>query len=97
MPVLTSEQQAKKPKQRKLRNAEYYDMESTFDKLYAGSKKGKTFSKLMEIIESEENTVLFVGKIPDECRKQFPDDFWRFYSHNCNVWIGKSNNKKLPL
>ena len=49
------------------------------------------------VIESKENTVLFVGKIPDECRKQFPDDFWRFYSHNCNVWIGKSNNKKLPL
>ncbi len=58
MPVLTSEQQAKKPKQRKLRNAEYYDMESTFDKLYADSKKGKTFSKLMEIIESEENIKL---------------------------------------
>ena len=56
--MLTSEQQAKKPKQRKLRNAEYYDMESTFDKLYADSKKGKTFSKLMEIIESEENIKL---------------------------------------
>ena len=56
--MLTSEQQEKKPKQRKLRNAEYYDMESTFDKLYADSKKGKTFSKLMKIIESEENIKL---------------------------------------
>ena len=56
--MLTSEQQAKKPKQRKLRNAEYYDMESIFDGLYADSKKGKTFSHLMEIIESEENIKL---------------------------------------
>ena len=56
--MLTSEQQAKKTKQRKLRNAEYYDMESTFDGLYADSKKGKTFSHLMKIIESEENIKL---------------------------------------
>lgn len=56
--MLTSEQQAKKPKQRKLRNAEYYDMESIFDGLYADSKNGKTFSHLMEIIESEENIKL---------------------------------------
>ena len=61
--MLTSEQQAKKPKQRKLRNAEYYDMESTFDKLYADSKKGKTFSKLMEIIESEENIKLICNDL----------------------------------
>ncbi len=56
--MLTSEQQAKKTKQRKLRNAEYYDMESIFDGLYADSKKGKPFFHLMEIIESEENIKL---------------------------------------
>ena len=39
MPVLTSKQQEQKSKQRKIRNSEYYDMISTFDGLYADSKK----------------------------------------------------------
>ena len=39
MPVLTSGQQERKSKQRKIRNSEYYDMEGTFDRLYAESKK----------------------------------------------------------
>ena len=55
MPVLTSEQQEKKPKQRKIRNSEYYGMQEIFDGLYADSVKGKVFNHLMEIIESEEN------------------------------------------
>ena len=54
----TSEQQERKSKQRKIRNSEYYDMESTFDRLYAESEGGKTFNRLMEIIESEENIKL---------------------------------------
>lgn len=58
MPVLTSGQQERKSKQRKIRNSEYYDMEGTFDRLYAESKKNKTFNHLMEIIESEENIKL---------------------------------------
>ena len=58
MPVLTSKQQEQKSKQRKIRNSEYYDMEGTFDRLYAESKKDKTFNHLMEIIESEENIKL---------------------------------------
>lgn len=58
MPVLTSKQQERKSKQRKIRNSEYYDMEGTFDRLYADSKKGKVFNHLMEIIESEENIKL---------------------------------------
>ena len=33
-------------------------MVSTFDGLYANSKKGKIFNHLMEIIESEENIKL---------------------------------------
>ncbi len=56
--MLTSKQQEKKSKQRKIRNSEYYDMQDTFDKLYADSKKGKTFNHLMAIIESEENIKL---------------------------------------
>lgn len=58
MPVLTSEQQERKPKQRKIRNSEYYGMEETFDGLFANSRKGKVFNHLMEIIESEENIKL---------------------------------------
>jgi len=58
MPVLTSKLQEEKSKQRKLRNSEYYDMQKTFDKLYADSKKGKVFNHLMETIESEENIKL---------------------------------------
>ncbi len=58
MPVLTSKQQERKSKQRKIRNSEYYDMKGTFDRLYAESKKGKIFTHLMEIIESEENIKL---------------------------------------
>lgn len=56
--MLTSKQQERKSKQRKIRNSEYYDLEGTFDKLYADSKKGKIFNKLMELIESEENIKL---------------------------------------
>lgn len=58
MPVLTSEQQEKKPKQRKIRNSEYYGMQEIFDGLYAHSVEGKVFNYLMEIIESEENIKL---------------------------------------
>ena len=56
--MLTSGQQERKSKQRKIRNSEYYDMEGTFDRLYAESKRNKTFNHLMEIIESEENIKL---------------------------------------
>ena len=42
-------------KQKKLRHSEYYDLQPVFDKLYADSQKGKIFTKLMDIINSEEN------------------------------------------
>ena len=45
----------KKPKKQKLRNAEYYDLQAMFDKLYSESKNGKTFTKIMPIILSENN------------------------------------------
>ena len=54
--MLTSERREKK--QGKIRNSEYYGMESIFDTLYAESKNGKTFNHLMAIIESEENIKL---------------------------------------
>lgn len=42
----------------KIRNAEYYDMVETFDKLYADSLKGKVFTNLYELIVSENNIKL---------------------------------------
>ena len=41
-----------------LRHAEYYNMQKTFDKLYAASKENKTFDNLMNLILSEENIIL---------------------------------------
>ena len=41
-----------------LRWAEYYDMQSTFDELYAKSKEGETFEDLMGTILSRENILL---------------------------------------
>lgn len=46
------------PKKQKLRNAEYYNMQSVFDKLYADSKKGLKFTDLVKIIKSPENIKL---------------------------------------
>lgn len=42
-------------KQKKLRHLEYYDLQEYFDKLYAKSRQGEVFTKLMGIISSEEN------------------------------------------
>lgn len=49
---------AKTLKKTKLRNTEYYDLQSEFDELYAKSQNGKTFKNLMSLISSEENIKL---------------------------------------
>ena len=42
----------KKPlKKQKIRNSEYYDMQSVFDELYADSVKGQQFRNLVELIK----------------------------------------------
>ena len=45
-------------KKQKIRNSECYDMQSTFDKLYADSIKGLNFSSLVEMMKSPENIKL---------------------------------------
>jgi len=45
----------KAKKKQNLRNIEYYDLQSTLDDLYAQSKAGDIFIKLMDVITSEEN------------------------------------------
>ena len=56
MPVLETKQRALKRK--KLRHAEYYDMQRAFDRLYADSERGENFYDLLEIIGSQENILL---------------------------------------
>ncbi len=56
--MLTSEQQKHKPKKEKIRYTEYYDLQTTFDKLYADSANGKVFQNLMALISSENNIKL---------------------------------------
>ncbi len=49
----------KKPlKKQKIRNAEYYDMQTAFDKLYADSVSGRQFLNLVELIQRPENIML---------------------------------------
>lgn len=49
----------KKPKKKAhLRNAEYYDLQNTLDKLYAKSKNNCCFRNLMQYVASEENIKL---------------------------------------
>ena len=51
--------QSKKPKKvNNLRYAEYYDMQETFDGLYAKAAKGGTFDSLMDLIFSKDNILL---------------------------------------
>lgn len=62
MPVPELKQQKGKLR-RNLRHNEYYNLQETFDKLYAKSNGGKIFNNLMEIISSEENIKLAYGNI----------------------------------
>ncbi|GHU66095.1 hypothetical protein FACS1894184_03250 [Clostridia bacterium] len=41
-----------------LRHAEYYEMQTVFDNLYARSKDGEKFTSLMQVILSRENILL---------------------------------------
>ena len=61
--ITTNENKTKKKKQKpkkvnKLRYAEYYDMQDTFDGLYAKAQKGEIFNDLMELILSRDNILL---------------------------------------
>ena len=45
-------------KKQNLRNNEYYNLQETFDELYAKSNRNYIFTKLMELITSRENIQL---------------------------------------
>ena len=48
----------KSQKKQKLRNAEYFDLQETLDRLYAKSAQGKCFTALMELVAADENILL---------------------------------------
>ncbi len=54
----TTLEKPKMLKKQKLRNNEYYEMQSVFDELYSKSAEGKTFNGLMKIIMNENNILL---------------------------------------
>ena len=56
--VSPEDEKHKKQKKSKLRHAEYYDMQKTFDSLYADSKSGEVFGHLMDIISAPNNIKL---------------------------------------
>lgn len=56
--MLTSEKQKPKPKRRKIRYAEYYDLQTVLDKLYADSQKDKLFTDLVSVMTDHENIKL---------------------------------------
>ena len=56
VPTMSNNQ--KHLKKAKLRHAEYYDMQSVQDALYAQSRQGKKFDNLMELIISKENIIM---------------------------------------
>jgi group II intron reverse transcriptase/maturase len=45
----------KRQKKQKLRNAEYYNLQPTLDKLYSDSKQNRIFNRLLPLITSEQN------------------------------------------
>ena len=53
-----SKKKLKPKKVNNLRHAEYYDMQDTFDGLYAQALKGGTFERLMDLIVSRDNILL---------------------------------------
>lgn len=55
---MTNKQQNKMLCVDDLRHAEYYQMQDTFDDLYAKSRKDETFTELMKLILSRENILL---------------------------------------
>ena len=60
--MVTENRQNKNPKKPKkvnnLRHAEYYDMQDTFDELYAKASKGESFDNLMDLIFNRDNILL---------------------------------------
>lgn len=64
-----------------LRHAEYYNMQPTFDKLYAESKNKKVHENLMDIILSKENILLAYRNIKSNKGSETPGTDGRIISN----------------
>jgi len=56
--MVTANKSKQKPKTESLRHAEYYDMQPTFDELFAKSNNGEMFDRLTHLIFSRNNILL---------------------------------------
>jgi len=56
--MVTANKSKQKPKTESLRHAEYYDMQPTFDELFAKSSNGEVFDRLTHLIFSRNNILL---------------------------------------
>lgn len=78
--MLTSKQnktlKKKLPKISQIRHSEYYDMQTTFDRLYEDSTKGKNFNSLIELITTPENIMLAYRNIKKNDEKQYSRNRW---------------------
>jgi len=53
--LTVNKEQEKKPKKQKLRNSEYYNIQSTLDRLHTKATEGKVFNNLFDMIVDENN------------------------------------------
>ena len=70
----------KAKKKSKLRHAEYYDMQKTFDSLYADSKSGEVFGHLMDIISAPNNIKLAFRNIKGNPIRSYIKIIWNSVS-----------------
>lgn len=78
-------------KKNSLRYNEYYDMQETFDSLYAKSKEGCVFKKLYPIIISDENILLAYRTIKSNSGSHTPGT----NRHTIEHWENQSTEKFL--
>ena len=83
-------------KQNKLRYSEYYDMQSTFDRIYADSKNGKVFTHLMEIISSADNIKLAYRSIKRNSGSMTSGTDKKNISENKTTWNTVNNRQDSP-
>ena len=90
----------KAKKKSKLRHAEYYDMQKTFDSLYADSKSGEVFGHLMDIISAPSNIKLALFLIMSDTDSTFNFVIAMLQSQLFNLLCDKADDEyggKLPV
>jgi sugar lactone lactonase YvrE len=76
-------------KKNKLRYNEYYDMQHIYDELYAQSKNGNNFYKLLEIIGSEQNICLAYRNLKSNSGSKTAGTDGMTIDCNDNLWVAQ--------